>query len=101
MSRPITDLFPEVRLNASGVPEPLALLSLSSAYSDFLDRSEAWKEWGAAFAFSTAATGLKGWQNHTGATDQRWVRIKRIDMILARVCTLLQLALAACLVRDG
>ena len=29
------------------------------------------------------------------------LRIKRIDMILARVCTLLQLALAACLVCDG
>lgn len=81
MSRPITDLLPDVRINAAGVPEFLATYMLSGAFEEFLDRSEAWKEWGTAFAFSSATTGLKSWQNHSGVATQRWVRIKRVDKL--------------------
>ena len=81
MSRPITDLLPDLRINAPGVPEFLGTYMLSGALQEFLDRSEAWREWGSAFDFADATDGLQSWQNHIGVATQRWVRIKRVDKL--------------------
>lgn len=49
MSRSITELLPDVILEAPGVPYMVALQSLSGAVRDFLTRSEVWREWSVTF----------------------------------------------------
>lgn len=82
MSRSIRDLLPDVRVAAAGVPEFLALYSLTRSLGELLDRSEAWKDWAPIeTAFATATDGIATWINHLGQSNQRWTRIKRIDML--------------------
>lgn len=45
MSRSITELVPEVALEAQGAPNFAILQALSSTTRDFLTRSEAWRQW--------------------------------------------------------
>lgn len=79
MSRSIGDLLPDVRINAAGCPEFLALHALTRSLGEFLDRSEAWREWTAVRPVTAIVSGLTSWPNHLGQVTQRWARIKRID----------------------
>lgn len=79
MSRSISDLLPEIRTNAAGCPEFLALYSLTRSLSEFLDRSEAWREWLAVRTVADIANGIATWYNHLDDDEVRWARIKRID----------------------
>lgn len=82
MSRSVRDLLPDVRIAAAGVPEFLALYSLTRALSEFLDRSEAWKDWASTSTdFADATGGIATWINHLAQPTQRWMRMKRIDML--------------------
>jgi hypothetical protein len=79
MSRSIRDLLPDVRVNAAGVPEFLALHALTRSLGEFLDRSEAWREWLPVLPTAQFLTGLAHWPNHLDDDTQRWARIRRID----------------------
>lgn len=79
MSRPITDLLPDIRLAASGVPEMVATYYLTRSLSEFLDRSEAWREWLPVRTIGDITDGIASWPNHLDDETQRWARIKRID----------------------
>lgn len=82
MSRSVRDLLPDVRLAAAGVPEFVALYALTRSLGEFLDRSEAWKEWASVQTnFADATDGVVSWVNHLGENTQRWMRLKRIDML--------------------
>lgn len=82
MSRLLTDLFPDVRIAAAGAPEFVVLYYLSRALSEFLDRSEVWREnIPAARPLNVVESGLVSWPNHLDDTDIQWARIKRIDML--------------------
>lgn len=79
MSRSILELIPDVRINAGGVPEFMARYSLTRSLSEFLDRSEAWREWLPVLPTAQYLAGLAHWPNHLDDDEQRWARIKRID----------------------
>lgn len=79
MSRSIRDLLPDVRVNTAGVPEFLALYSLTRSLGEFLDRSEAWREWLPVLPTAQFLTGTARWPNHLDDDTKRWARIKRID----------------------
>lgn len=82
MSRSIADLLPDVRIAAAGVPEFVALYALTRSLGEFLDRSEAWKDWAPTQTdFADATGGIATWVNHLAQNTQRWMRIKRIDML--------------------
>lgn len=82
MARAITDLYPDVRIAAPGVSDFVALYCLTRALSEFLDRSEAWREHTATGRLlSEIVDGLVSWPNHLDDSTQRWARIKRIDML--------------------
>lgn len=79
MSRSIRDLLPDVRIAAAGVPEFLALYSLTRSLGEFLDRSEAWREWLPVLPTAQFLDGLAHWPNHLDDDTKRWARIRRID----------------------
>jgi len=82
MSRSVRDLLPDVRIAAAGVPAFLALYSLTRSLSEFLDRSEAWKDWASTQTdYADATGGIATWINHLAQPTQRWMRLKRIDML--------------------
>lgn len=81
MSRSVRDLLPDVRVVSAGVPEFLALYSLTRSLSEFLDRSEAWREWLPVLVTADFLTGLAAWSNHLDDDTKRWARIKRIDKL--------------------
>lgn len=79
MSRSIRDLLSDVRIAAAGVPGFLALHMLTMSLSEFLDRSEAWREWLPVRTVPDIVNGMVSWSNHIDDDTQRWARIKRID----------------------
>lgn len=82
MSRSIADLLPDVRIAAPGVSDFVALYYLTRALSEFLDRSEAWRQWiDVPRLLSDVEDGLVSWPNHLDDTDIQWARIKRVDML--------------------
>lgn len=82
-------LLPDLRIQAPGCPEPLLTYALSRALSRFLDETEAWREWGPVRTVGDIGTsgphgdrdGLLVWDNHLDDASQRWVYVKRIDML--------------------
>lgn len=81
MARFITDLLPDVRLALAGCPEFLATHALTRSLSEFLDRSEAWREWLPVRVRTGIVSGLASWPNHLDDNTKRWARIKRIDKL--------------------
>lgn len=81
MSRSVRELLPDVRVATGGVPEFLALWALTGALSEFLDRSEAWREWLPVRTVTDITDGVTSWVNHLDDDTQRWARIKRIDKL--------------------
>lgn len=81
MSRSIAELLPDVRIAASGCPEFLALFMLTRSLGEFLDRSEAWREWLPVRTVGDIIDGVTSWPNHLDDDSQRWARIKRIDKV--------------------
>jgi hypothetical protein len=79
--RSINDLLPDVRVAAAGVPQFLALYVLTRSLSEFLDRSEAWREWLPPRLMPNIEDGLTSWPNHLMSFTQQWARIKRIDNV--------------------
>lgn len=77
--RDITELLPDVKIAAPGVPDFLALYYLTRAVSEFLDRTEAWKEFGPTRTVDQLRDrdGYLSWVNHLDETDNRYLRIKR------------------------
>lgn len=82
MSRLITELLPDVRIAAPGAPEFTAMYCLTRALSEFLDRSEAWRQWiDVPRPLADVEDGLVSWANHLDDPTLRWARIKRVDML--------------------
>lgn len=82
MSRSIIDLMPDIRIAAPGVPEFVGLYCLTRALGEFLDRSEAWRQWiEEPRALADVTEGLVAWPNHLDDDSKRWARIKRVDML--------------------
>lgn len=82
MSRSITDLLPDLRIAAPGAPEFVALYCLTRALGEFLDRSEAWRQWiDEPRPLADVENGLVSWPNHLDDATKRWARIKRVDML--------------------
>lgn len=79
MSRSVQNLLPDVKTAAAGVPDFLALYSLTRSLGEFLDRSEAWREWMPVLPTAQYLDGLAHWPNHLDDDTKRWSRIKRID----------------------
>lgn len=81
MSRSISELLPDVRIAAAGVPQFVALYTLTRAFGEFLDRSEAWREWLPVTPADEIVAGVASWSNHLGDNTKRWARIKRFDKV--------------------
>jgi hypothetical protein len=80
--RSMTDLLPDIRIAAPGVPDFMALYYLTRALSEFLDRSEAWRQFiENPRPLDEVVNGLVSWANHLDDPTKRWARIKRIDML--------------------
>lgn len=80
--RLITDLMPDVRIAVPGAPDFVALYCLNRACSEFLDRSEAWRQWiESPRPLGDIEDGLVSWPNHLDDDEIQWARIKRVDML--------------------
>lgn len=80
--RPITDLLTDIRIAAPGVPDLVATYALTRVLSEFLDRSEAWRQWiDSPRPLEDVVDGLVSWPNHLDDDEIQWARIKRIDML--------------------
>lgn len=80
--RAITDLLPDVRIACPGAPDFIAQYVLTRALSEFLDRSEAWRQWiEVPRLLADVEDGLVSWPNHLDDDTIQWARIKRVDML--------------------
>jgi hypothetical protein len=79
MMRSVTELLPDVKIAAPGIPDFLALYYLTGAVSEFLNRSEAWLEYGAGRTVDTLRDfdGYLTWPNHLDDGSSQYYRIKR------------------------
>lgn len=77
--RSVAELLPDVKIAAPGIPDFLALYYLTRAVSEFLDRSEAWKEYGPVRTVDTLRDfdGYLTWPNHLDDGSSQYYRIKR------------------------
>ena len=64
MAHPIVDMYPFLRAELPGIPEPLLVAAVAKTVSDFLSKSEVWKytspvllDWTTALVFPAIVTG--------------------------------------------
>lgn len=80
----INTLLPDVRMLVSGAPDMISLYMLTRVLAEFLDRTEAWQEWGAPLTLADTmdvhgnADGRLLWLNQTHDAAATTTLIKRI-----------------------
>lgn len=80
MSRPLTELLPDVILSAPGCPAMVALQALSGATREFLTRAEVWKPW-VTGKDVVANTATVTWPNHLDDAVQAQYLTLRVESL--------------------